>query len=211
MIVHESLLDHFSEMIDEFVSGNNRIMREIDEVFKCELNDLSSSLKIFNDEYNLFKDAELKEEIKYISEKIMNLKATHSAKYNERFNRELDSLKKQMCSFFNDKLISKQECKKKLSNEIKGTVDKLCDFGMLSFDEDIGDEMYNFKVRLESSSVNSEYSKDDLNKLIRSSKHCLQQKLRDHMLNSINEKQEIVSRYASKAYEIVDHYKIMKR
>lgn len=211
MKAHDSLLDLFSNMKDEFVSSNNRIMREIDEVFECELRDLSSSLRIFNDEYGLFSGHQLKEEIKKISDMITNLKITHASKYNERFNRDLDLLEKQMCNFFNNKLIKGEECKKKMSNEIKDTVDKICDFGMLSFDEDIADEMYNFKVRLESSYVNSEYSKDDLNKIIRSSKHCLQQKLRDHMLNSINEKQEIVSRYASKAYDILEHYRVMKR
>lgn len=211
MKAHDGLLDIFSNMKDEFISSNNRIMREIDEVFECELKDLCSSLKIFNDEYELFSKNELSEEINNISGKIMNLKITHAAKYKERFDRELDLLEKQMCNFFNNKLIKGDECKKKMSNEIKDIVDKICDFGMLSFDEDISDEMYNFKVKLETNYVNSEYSKDDLNKIIRSSKHCLQQKLRDHVLNSINEKQEIVSRYASKAYEIVDHYRVMKR
>ena len=211
MKAHDGLLDIFSNMKDEFISSNNRIMREIDEVFECELKDLSFSLKIFNDEYELFSKSELNEEIKNISKKIINLKITHASKYKEKFNRELDLLEKQMCNFFNNKIIKGEECKKKLSNEIKDIVDKICDFGMLSFDEDIADEMYNIRVRLESNYINSEYSKDDLNKLIRSSEHCLQQKLRDHISNSINGKQELVSRYAFKAYDIIDDYRDMSR
>jgi len=211
MKAHKGLLDLFSNMKDEFVSSNNRIMREIDEIFECELKDLASSLRMFNDEYNLFSDKELEKEIEDISEKVMKLKSTHSSKYSEKFKRELDELVKQMYNFFNNKLIKGENSRKKMSNKIKDTVDKICDFGMISFDEDIADEMYNIRVRLESNYINSEYSKDDLNKLIRSSEHCLQQKLRDHISNSINGKQELVSRYASKAYDIIDDYRVMSR
>lgn len=204
------LLDNFSNMKDEFNSSNNRIMREIDDIFDNELNDFKESIILFNDEYSLMSSKEIDEIINKVRDKILNLKVTHASRYNDKFNRELNLLEKQMCNFFNNKLV-KNDCKKKMSHEIKDIVDKLCDFGMLSFDEDIGEEMYNFKVNFEMNYIRDEYSKDDLNKIIRSSKHCLVEKLRDHMLSSVNEKQEIVSRYASIAYEIVEHYHTMKR
>ena len=211
MNAQNNLLELFSNMKDEFNSSNNLIMREIDHIFKCELGDLSSSLTMFNDEYGLLSESQLQQEIRNLCEKIFKLKVTHASKYNAKYDRELANLEKNMCNFFNNKLVKGKECKKKMSNEIKDIVDKICDFGILSFEEDIADEMYNFRVNFEMNYINSEYSKDDLNKIVRSSKHCLIQKLRDHMLNSVNEKQEIVSRYASKAYEIVDYYNEIKR
>ena len=97
-------------------------MREIDEVFECELRDLSSSLKIFNDEYGLFSNHQLKEEIKKISEMITNLKITHASKYNERFNRELNLLEEQMCNFFYNKLIKKNGTKDKLGAKKRSNI-----------------------------------------------------------------------------------------
>ena len=98
-----------------------------------------------------------------------------------------------------------------MSCYIKHSLDKMCDFNILSLEEEIENAFYDYKVDFEAKYISDEYCKDDFNKIIRTHRHCLMEEIRDKSIHTVGEMQEIVSRYAEKGYMIVDHYKVSKR
>lgn len=211
MNARDNLLDNFSNMKDEFSSSNNRIIRDVNNIFTSEYNDFSRSMKFFGDEYDDVNIEILKEQVGILTSCVNKIRVTHVNEHIKTFEKELGVLEKQMCNFFYGKLSKGKDCKKKLSAEIKHTFDKMCDVKIMELEENIRDAVYEFKVEFENKYINDEYSKDDFNKIVRSIEHSLVQRLRDKLIESISEKQEIVSRYASKAYEIIDRYNEKKR
>lgn len=211
MNAENSLLDNFSRMKEEFSSSNNRMNRDINKLFENSLNDLESSLEYFNDEYEILSSAKLNEICNEFKKKINDIKVTHESKYLKRFNKEVELLRMSMGNFFKNKLIKGDNTKKKMSSEVKSIVDKICDYDVLGLEEDIDNFVYNFKVDFEMKYINNEYCKDDFNKVIRSFEHCLVSDVRNEVVSSIGEKQDIVSRYALSAYTIVDHYRSVQR
>ena len=51
MNAHDSLLDNFANMQEEFNSSNNRMLRAVNSIFDNEFKDLEGSLNYFNGEY----------------------------------------------------------------------------------------------------------------------------------------------------------------
>lgn len=207
----KSLLDNFSNMQEEFNSSNNRTLRDVDKIFDKNIKDLLSSLQYFNDEYVVIDIRKLDKEFEELKNKLNSAKENHSEKYVKKFSKEKELLNHTMYNFFKDKLLKGSEIKRKMSADIKHSLDRICDFDIMSIDEEIDNIVYNFKVDFEMKYINNEYSKDDFNKIMRSFKHSLIGEIRDMLISSIGELQDIVSRYATKSYEIVDHYKKVKR
>jgi len=207
MNAHSSLLDNFSSMHDEFSSSNNRMIRSINAIFDNEFKDLEDSLDYFNGEYLVIDKRELKVLIAEFKEKLLNDKVAHIKNYQKSFSKEVELLKFTMCNFFEKKLVKGDNSKKKMSSEIKKIVDKMCDLNILGFEEELDEDVYNFKINFESKYIRDEYCKDDFNKVIRSFEHSLFEELRGLVLNSLTEKQEIVSRHARDAYDIIDGYR----
>lgn len=211
MNAQSSLLDNFSRMKEEFSSCNNRMSRDISRLYENSLNDLMSSLEYFNDEYEILTRDKMKELHDKFKNSIEEIKVAHEDKYVKKFNKGIELLKISMSNFFHNKLI-KDDCgKKKMSNKVKDIVDSICDYDVLGLEEDIDNLVYNFKVNFEMNYINNEYSKDDFNKIMRSFEHSLVSDIRNKVVTSIGEKQDIVSRYALTAYNVIDHYKDMKR
>ena len=211
MDAHDSLLDNFSSMQEEFNSSNNRALRDVDDVFENEFKDLEDSLDYFNCEYLVLDKRKLKEVVKEFEESLIFLKKEHEEKYKRNFKKEEDSLKQALCNFFDVKLSKGDSTKKTICGEVKKIFDKMCDFNFIGLEEVLDTEIYNFKVKFESSNVRDEYCKDDFNKIIRSFEHSLLDNLRSKTAYSVVEKQEIFSRHIFKAYEILDCYKPSKR
>lgn len=201
-----NLLDNFSNMKAEFDSSNNRIIRDVYSIFTNEFNDFSRGMKFFSDEYSDMDVDTLKEQIGILTKNVNDIKVGHVNKHIEMFNKELVVLEREMYNFFCAKLDKGDNCKKKLSAEIKHTFDKMCDVKIMELEENIRKAVYNFKIGFENDYISDEYSKDDFNKLVRSFEHSLVEHLRDKLIESIKEKQNIVSRYALNAYEIINRY-----
>ena len=211
MNAHDSLLDNFSSMQDEFNSSNNRSTRAIDSIFEREIKDLEESLDYFNCEYLVVDKRKLKEIIKSFSEKITEAKKEHIINCQRNFDKEVCFLKQSMCKFFELKLSKGDNAKKKISCEVKKVFDKMCDFNFIGFEEELDTIIYNFKVNFEMGFIRDEYCKDDFNKIIRSFEHSLIENLRSQTANAVTDKQEIFSRYATKGYDILEGYKNKKR
>ena len=209
MNARDSLLGNFSSMHDEFSSSNNRTIRNVDGLFENNLNDFLSSLIYFNDEYVVVDIRELNTMFDGLKEELDNIKAAHVLKYNKKFVKEEMILEQVMCSFFENKLIKGEECKRKMSSDIKKSLDKMCDFDIMALEEEVDSTIYNFKVSFEMKYITNEYCKDDFNKIVRTFKHSLVGDIRDMLISSVGEMQDIVSRYATKSYDIVDHYREM--
>ena len=207
MNAHNSLLDNFSSMHDEFSSSNNRMIRSINTIFDNEFKDLEESLDYFNGEYLIIDKRELKVLIEGFKERLLKNKVAHIQNYQKLFTKEVELLKITMCNFFEKKLVKGDNSKKKMSVEIKKIVDKMCDLNILGFEEELDEVVYQFKVDFECKYVRDEYCKDDFNKVIRSFEHSLFEELRGLVLNSLTEKQEIVSRHARDAYDIIEGYR----
>lgn len=211
MNANTSLEDNFSRMQEEFDSSNNRVKRDVDATFTSNLNDLVSSLKFFNGEYKLLNSGQLKNILENFVKVIVKIKSIHFAEYETKYQTELITLKQQMCVFFTKRLVKGDSLKRKLSSNIKDSLDNICDFNIMKLEEEINDCIYNFKIDFENKYINDEYSKDDFNKIIRSFKHSLMNDIRDFLVDSIGEKQDIVSRYSTNANTIVEHYRTIKR
>jgi hypothetical protein len=211
MNAHNSLLEHFSCMHDEFNSSNNRMKRAIDEIFEKEIQSLRDSLDYFNYEYLVVDKRKLDIIIDELEKNLKNDKIAHVSIYESSFNREAASLKQSMCSFFELKLTKGDNVKKKMSAGVKKIFDRMCDFNFLGFEEKLDNIIYNFKVDFEMKYIKDEYCKDDFNKIIRSFEHSLLESLRSVVANSGLDKQEIVSRHTMKGYEILDAYRKSKR
>ena len=104
MNAHNSLLDNFSNMHDEFNSSNNRAIRRIDELLNGEFNDLIESLNYFNCEYLVIDKRVLEGILRDLKKNIMDVKVAHVSKYQKNFGREIEVLKQSMCNFFELKL-----------------------------------------------------------------------------------------------------------
>lgn len=211
MNAHDSLLDNFSGMQDEFNSSNNRFNRAIDKVFKEEFKDLRESLDYFNGEYLVIDKRDLKEILDKLEKQINDTKVAHVLNCQRNFNREVNYLKQHMCNFFEQKLVKGDNQKRKISCEVKKVFDKMCDFNFIGLEEELDSDIYNFKVNFEMNYIRDEYCKDDFNKIIRSSQHSLLDKLRSRVADSVREKQEIFSQNVTKAYNIIDGYRKKKR
>lgn len=207
MNAHNSLLDNFSSMQDEFNSSNNRMIRDIGDIFVNELKDLLESLNYFNGEYLVIDQRKLIEKIKIFEANIVSWKLAHVAEFQQNFTKEVEVLKQIMCCFFEKKLI-KVDCKKiKMNGEIKKIIDRICDFNMFCFEDGLKEKIYNFKSDFERENIHDEYCDDDFRRIIKSFEHSLLEKLRSRVANSMLDKQEIVSRHISKGYEIIDMFK----
>ena len=136
---------------------------------------------------------------------------THISKYIKVFNKEKELLKLEMCSFFKNKLVKGDNAKKKMSCSIKKSLDRMCDFNVMNLEENINSLVYDFKKNFEYNHINNEHCKDDFNKVVRTFKHSLVEEIRDLLVNSCGETQNIVSRYADKGYTIINHYRKIKR
>lgn len=207
MNAHNSLLDNFSNMHDEFNSSNNRSMRGIEELLVNEISDLEDSLNYFNGEYLVIDKRELKEKIKELQGKLSLVKEAHILKYYKNFNKEIGALKQSMCSFFDMKLVKGDSSKKKMCGEVKKTFDKMCDFNFIVLEEDLDTVIYDFKVDFEMKYIRDEYCKDDFNKIMRSFEHSLFEGLRSKTAYSVMDKQEIFRRHTTFAYQIIDGYR----
>jgi len=209
MNAQDSLLGNFSSMHDEFNSSNNRTLRDVDRLFNNNLDDFLSSLIYFNEEYVIIDIRDLNKEFAELKNNLENVKTAHVSKFKKRFFKEEGVLKQSMCSFFKNKLLKGEECRRKMSRDIKKSLDKMCDFNIMGLEEEVDNVIYNFKVDFEMKYINNEYCKDDFNKIVRSFKHSLVGDIRDVLVSSVGEMQDIVSRYASKSYDIIDHYREM--
>lgn len=207
MNAHDSLLDNFSSMQEELNSSNNRMLRSVNNIFDSEFKDLEESLDYFNSEYVVIDKRELKAPVDELKEKVKEDKLEHIVKFQKVFDKEVESLRKAMCSFFDLKLGKGDNAKKRMSCEVKNIMDKLCDFNFIGFEEELDIDIYNFKVNFEMNFINDEYCKDDFNKIIRSFEHSLFEKLREALACSVMEKQEVVSRHTAEGYLIVDSYR----
>lgn len=210
MNANDSLLNNFLSMREEFSSSNNRILRDIDRLFDVNLSDFLASLNYFNEEYVIIDIRDLDKEFSGLKESLENAKAAHVSKFKRCFDREEIILEQNMCGFFKNKLLKGDGCKRKMSCDIKKSLDKMCDFNVMGLEEEIDNIIYGFKVDFEMKYISNEYCKDDFNKIVRTFKHSLVNEIRDLVVNSVGEMQDIVSRYANKSYEIIDHYREMK-
>jgi Zn-finger nucleic acid-binding protein len=193
-------------MHDELNSSNNRMNRSSITIFSSESKDLAESMDYFNGEYVVLDKRELDKILSKFKEGLAKDYAYHFIQYQEKFKRQADNLERAMLLYFEEKLNKGDNHKKTMSSQIKKIVDTMCDFNFIGFEEILKDDIYNFKVGFEIDNMKDEYSIDDFNKIIRSFEHTLLEHLRFEIAASINEKQEIVSRYASKAYEVIEQY-----
>lgn len=208
MNAHNSLLDNFSSMQEEFNSSNNRMTRDIGYIFASELKDLAESLNYFNGEYLVIDKRKLMEKMKMLETNIISWKIAHVAKFQQNFEKEVEFLKQIMCNFFEKKIIKGDCIKRKMNGEIKRVIDRICDFNMFCFEDGLKEKIYNFKSDFEREYINDEYCDDDFRRIIKSFEHSLLEKLRSRVANAMLDKQEIVSRHVSKGYEIIDMFKI---
>lgn len=211
MNAHNSLLDNFSNMQEEFNSSNNRMIRDIGDIFSNELKDLEESLDYFNGEYLVIDKRILVEKLKELKQKIAEVEVAHVSRFQGKFGKELEMLKQMMCNFFELKL-EKGECmKKKVNCEIKKVVDRLCDFDVLVLEGELNNVIYEFKSNFERGYIRDEYCDDDFNRIIKSFEHEMFDKLRSRAAQAMLDKQEIIGRHISKGYEIIDLYNKPKR
>lgn len=211
MNAHESLLDNFSGMQDEFNSSNNRSERAFAEIFIREGHDLEESLTYFNCEYLAVDKRKLIKLVKGLEERLNETEVAHMTKYQTNFEKKSGVLKQCMCNFFDLKVCKGDNVKKKISCEVKKVFDNMCDFNFIGLEEDLNTEIYNFKVNFENEYVRDEYCKDDFNKIISSFEHSLIENLRSQAAESLKDKQEIFSRSVSNAYKIIDGFRNKKR
>ena len=208
---HNNLLSNFISMQEEFNSSNNRAIREVSKLIDNNLEDFLSSLKYLNDEYVVIDVRDLEQEFESLKSELKDVWNIHVLKYCKNFNKEKKLLKQELCSFFKEKLLKGSECKRKMSCYIKRSLDKMCDFNVVSLEEEIDNVIYNFKVNFEYKYLHDEYCKDDFNKIVRTFKHMLMSEIRDKTISTVSDFQDIVSRYADKGYEITDHYRCGKK
>lgn len=208
---HNSLLENFTSMQEEFSSSNNREIRDVYRLFDNNLDDLLSSLKYFNNEYVVIDVRELDKLFNKLRDKLKEVWTAHVSMYTDNFDKVKDLLKQELCSFFKEKLAKGDSCKRKMSCYIKRSLDKMCDFNLVALEEELDNAIYNFKVDFEMKYLNDEYCKDDFNKIIRAFKHTLMLQIREETIRAVGDVQDIVSRYADKGYQIVDHYRTIKR
>ena len=211
MNAHDSLLDNFSSMHEEFSSSNNRMIRSMNSIFDNEFSDLENSLDYFNGEYLVIDKRDLVVLLADLKKKLLEDKIAHVTKYQKSFAKEVDLLKMTMCNFFEKKLAKGDNAKKKMSSEIKEAFDKMSDLNLLGFEEELNDIIYNFKVDFECSYIRDEYCKDDFNKIIRTFEHSLFERLSSLNASALIDKQDIERRYAIKAFDIIEGYRNKKR
>lgn len=206
MNAHNSLLDNFSSMQEEFNSSNNRMVRDIGDIFSNELKDLEESLDYFNCEYLVIDKRILIEKMNELKHKLEAVEVAHVSRFQVKFDKELDMLKQMMCNFFELKL-EKGECmKKKVNCEIKKVVDRLCDFDVLGLEGEVNNLIYDFKAGFERDYIRDEYCDDDFNRIVKSFAHEMIDELRSRAAQGMLDKQEIVGRHIAKGYEILDVY-----
>ena len=206
MNAHNSLLDIFSSMQEEFNSSNNRMVRDIGDIFSNELKDLEESLDYFNCEYLVIDKRKLVEIMNALQQKMEEIEVAHVSRFQVKFDKELEMLKQMMCNFFESKL-EKGECmKKKVNCEIKKVVDRLCDFDVLGLEGELNNLIYDFKSGFERAYVRDEYCDDDFNRIVKSFAHELVDDLRSRAAQGMLDKQEIVGRHISKGYEVLELY-----
>lgn len=211
MNAQNSLLDNFSNMHEEFNSSNNLMTRGFDEIFGMAISDFKDSLDYFNGEYLVLDKRILNTLIDGLKKNLLDSKIAHVLKYLDNFNKEVIILKQAMCNFFILKLAKGDNTKKKMSSGVKKIIDRMCDFNFIEFEEKIRGIIYQFKITFENGYIRDEYCKDDFNKITRAMEHSLIDDLRSKVAESIIAIQEIISRYTTKGYEIIDAFKVLKR
>ncbi len=204
-----SLLDNFSSMQDEFNSSNNRNNRDIDSVFKKNFGILRDNLEYFNDEYEVLSKEGIMEDFDYLKERILEVKKKHFTINDKEFFKEMEFFKISMCSFFEEKI--KNMDNTRIRHSVRKLINKWCEYDIFSLEEDLADCIYNYRVNFEMAHIDNEYCKEDFNKVLKSFEHDLINDLRSGMFSFMAERQEIVSRYINKAYDIVSDYRRIGR
>jgi flagellin-specific chaperone FliS len=198
----EMLKNTFIDMNSEFYVNHRKICREITSVFNNEIMHFKQLLLAFNDEHNCLEADQIDSVVQKVKEIFNNSKVMLVEDYDIRFVRNVDDLTRSMYDFFVKKLNNKNA--KNPSREINEKLKDMCKFDCFLIEDKLEDTLIDFAGDFGYRYINSEDAHEDFNRIIRSIKYSLMCDLKKAIASSIDDKENITSRYNTIYKEILN-------
>ena len=198
----EMLKNTFIDMNSEFYVNHRKICREITSVFNNEIMHFKQLLLAFNDEHKCLEADQVDSVVQKVKEIFNNSKVMLVEDYDIRFVRNVDDLTRSMYDFFVKKLNNKNV--KNPSREINEKLKDMCKFDCFLIEDKLEDTLIDFAGDFGYRYINSEDAHEDFNRIIRSIKYSLMCDLKKAIASSIDDKENITSRYNTIYKEILN-------
>ncbi len=197
----DMIKENFVNMKTEYLVNHHKTCRNIDAIFLDETKHFKELLINFNDEHHCIENDQIELIVNNLQNIFNSSKVILIDEYNSVFNKNIDLLTSLMYDFFIRKL-SNENLKLPIGkiNEYLNRLCK-CDFFVVSdkLEDDINDFFNDFTYRY----VNDEDACRDFEHLIKNLEHSLICALKKSIAASVDDKQDILSRYNTISKEIL--------
>jgi flagellin-specific chaperone FliS len=204
----ESLQNAFIDMSSEFYVNHRKICREITTIFNDEIVHFKQLLLAFNDEHACLQPEQIDGVVQKVKEIFNNSRVILVEDYEVKFSENVEELTRSMYDFFVKKLNNKNP--KNPSREINERLKEMCKFDCFLIEDRIEDDLIDFAGDFGYRYINSEAAHEDFNRIIRSVKYSLICDLKKAIASSIDDKENITSRYNTIYKEILNPEKLAR-
>lgn len=204
----EALETAFIDMSSEFYVNHRKICRDITSVFNNEIMHFKQLLLAFNDEYGCLEPEQVDAQVQKVKEIFNNSRVMLVEDYEVKFSRNVEELTRAMYDFFVKKLNNKSP--KNPSREINERLKDMCKFDCFLIEDKLEDDLIDFAGEFGYRYINCEEAHEDFNRVIRSVKYSLICDLKKAIATSIDDKENITSRYNTIYKEILNPEKLAR-
>lgn len=202
----ELIKDNFINMHSEYQVSHHKICRKIDAIFVDETKHFKTLLINFNSDYKCISDSQINLVSEELQEIFNSSKIVLMQDYLSRFDKNVEDLTHTMYDFFIRKLSNSNA--KSPSREINKYLMEMCKFDTFLFEDKLENDLMDFSQDFIYRYVNSEDASRDFLHIVKNINHSLVCELKKIIADSIQDKQDIASRYNSLNKEVltrVDH------
>lgn len=196
------LKDNFTNMALEYQVSHHKICRKIDTIFIDEIKHFKLLLNNFNNDYNCLGDSQINSICDKLKEVFNTSKIILMQDYISRFDKNVEELTATMYDFFIRKLNNKNT--KSPSKELNKCLMEMCKFDVFLFEDKLENSLIDFSEEFIYRYVNSEDASRDYMHIIKNVNHNLVCNLKRAIADSVEDKQDIASRYNSLNKEVLN-------
>lgn len=204
----ELLKENFINMRLEYQVVHHKICRKIDTIFVDEIKHFKTLLSNFNNDYKCIDDRQINLISEQLQEIFNSSKIVLMQDYLSRFDKNVEDLTLAMYDFFNRKLVNINT--KSPSKEINKHLMMICKFDTFLFEDKLENDLIDFSNDFIYKYVNSEDASRDFLHLVKNINHSLVCELKKAILDSIQDKQDIASRYNSLNKEVINRVDVVR-
>lgn len=196
------LKDNFVNMKLEYQVCHHKICRKIDAIFLDEVKHFKNLLINFNKEHSCVDDSQINALVEKLQQIFNSSKIVLVEDYMSRFDENVDELTATMYDFFLRKLNNSNA--KSPSKDMNRCLMEMCKFDTFLFQDKLENELIDFSNDFIYRYVNYEDASRDFLHLVKNVDHSLVCELKKAIADSIQDKQDIATRYNTMNKEVLN-------